>query len=295
MRGFPGLIKGIEKALPIFHEHGIYPSANLGINRNMGKGPYLDMAIGNMDSQENFYNQFREAFQSFYQFVIDLGFTMVNSCYPMSLDTKSSQGTINTIYGANSDEHLVRFSPLEKALLFKAMFDTIPEFRSRVRIFSPRISLLVMYRDFLNQTHSQYPCHGGIDAFFISAIDGNTYPCGFRGHENLGKYWQLNRNAVPNAFCNLCEWECFRDPSELFGPVLQFFHEPLKFIKKFTMDSEYRRVWLEDIKYYRACRYFDSRKPPEYRDMKKYQNLAQLKPKYRLDPVISLSGQYFSK
>ncbi len=36
MRGFPGVVAGIEKALPIFHQHGIYPSANLGINRNMG-------------------------------------------------------------------------------------------------------------------------------------------------------------------------------------------------------------------------------------------------------------------
>jgi MoaA/NifB/PqqE/SkfB family radical SAM enzyme len=36
MRGLPGVISGIEKALPILHEHGIYPSANLGINRNIG-------------------------------------------------------------------------------------------------------------------------------------------------------------------------------------------------------------------------------------------------------------------
>lgn len=36
MRGFAGLVRGIEKALPIFHERGIYPSANLGINRNVG-------------------------------------------------------------------------------------------------------------------------------------------------------------------------------------------------------------------------------------------------------------------
>ena len=34
MRGFKGIIRGIEKALPIFHARGVYPSANLGINRN---------------------------------------------------------------------------------------------------------------------------------------------------------------------------------------------------------------------------------------------------------------------
>jgi MoaA/NifB/PqqE/SkfB family radical SAM enzyme len=33
MRGLPGVIKGIEKALPIFNQYGIYPSANLGISR----------------------------------------------------------------------------------------------------------------------------------------------------------------------------------------------------------------------------------------------------------------------
>lgn len=36
MRGFSGLDHGMEKALPIFHDHGINPSANLGINRRIG-------------------------------------------------------------------------------------------------------------------------------------------------------------------------------------------------------------------------------------------------------------------
>ncbi len=35
MRGFPGVLSGIAKALPIFHAHGIYPSANVGLNRNL--------------------------------------------------------------------------------------------------------------------------------------------------------------------------------------------------------------------------------------------------------------------
>lgn len=34
MRGLPGMIKGLEKALPIFAERGLHLSANLGINRN---------------------------------------------------------------------------------------------------------------------------------------------------------------------------------------------------------------------------------------------------------------------
>ncbi|MBE0582188.1 MAG: radical SAM protein, partial [Desulfofustis sp.] len=36
IQGLKGVVKGIEKALPIFHEHGIYPAVNLGINRSTG-------------------------------------------------------------------------------------------------------------------------------------------------------------------------------------------------------------------------------------------------------------------
>jgi hypothetical protein len=37
-RGLPGVIQGIKKALPILHDHGLFPAANLGINRLTG-GP----------------------------------------------------------------------------------------------------------------------------------------------------------------------------------------------------------------------------------------------------------------
>jgi hypothetical protein len=40
MGGLNGVIKGIEKALPIFHKHGIYPAANLGINFSFPLFPY---------------------------------------------------------------------------------------------------------------------------------------------------------------------------------------------------------------------------------------------------------------
>ena len=35
IRGLPGVMEGIRKALPAFHAHGIYPAVNLGINRNI--------------------------------------------------------------------------------------------------------------------------------------------------------------------------------------------------------------------------------------------------------------------
>lgn len=45
MRGLHGVIEGIKIALPIFHEYGIFPAANLGINRNMGGFDMISMKI----------------------------------------------------------------------------------------------------------------------------------------------------------------------------------------------------------------------------------------------------------
>lgn len=82
MRGLPGVVRGIEKALPIFHAHGVYPAVNLGINRNTGgHAPRLyEPGLG----REEFAALFCQAFHRFYSFVHGLGFTIVNACYPMS-------------------------------------------------------------------------------------------------------------------------------------------------------------------------------------------------------------------
>ncbi|WP_245531940.1 radical SAM protein [Desulfobacter postgatei] len=37
MRGFNGVVRGMEKALPFFHHAGIFPSVNLGLNRNVSQ------------------------------------------------------------------------------------------------------------------------------------------------------------------------------------------------------------------------------------------------------------------
>jgi len=87
MRGFPGIIRGIAKALPIFHSYGIYPSANLGINRNMSGdslGPLSGGVKPCLEMAESFLQDARTAFRKFFRFVRDLGFTTVNACYPMS-------------------------------------------------------------------------------------------------------------------------------------------------------------------------------------------------------------------
>jgi hypothetical protein len=116
-----------------------------------------------------------------------------------------------------------------------------------------------------------YPCRGGIDFFFIDSKDGNTYPCGYRGHENMGKYWDLDKTPINKSFdCRQCDWECFRDPSELFGPILQGFSRPFSLLKKYRWDPRFFHLWLEDTKYYKATDFFDGRQPPDYGRLRRF-------------------------
>jgi MoaA/NifB/PqqE/SkfB family radical SAM enzyme len=275
MRGFPGMIKGIERALPIFHEHGIFPSANLGINRNVG-GPALAAACDPECTDEQVLEQslpnFKHAFRRFYRFVANLGFTIVNACYPMSINTGQSEAGLEVVYGANSEERIVNFSRLEKALLFKALLQTIAEYREQIRIFSPLSSLYALYRQYRDgKMPSMYPCHGGIDFFFIDARNADTYPCGYRGSENLGKYWQMKQAVdAGTASCTRCDWECFRDPSELFGPLLAAFSRPAALLRDCMQDWNRYRLWISDIRYYKACDYFNGRRPPDPKQLARF-------------------------
>jgi MoaA/NifB/PqqE/SkfB family radical SAM enzyme len=272
MRGFPGIIRGIEKALPVFHEYGIFPSANLGINRNICEET-IKCSEGNDRHDEkayldDFYEAFRKAIAEFYRSVIDLGFTMVSSCYPMSIDQHGEIEGLKAVYGATSGERLIRFSSEEKALLYRALLETLPHYRSKIRIFSPTSSLYALSRYYRKEPERPYPCRGGIDYFFVNAGDGNTYPCGYRGNESFGRFWEMNGYAANGESpCYRCDWECFRDPSELFGPFLQGLHHPLDLIRKIRRDGHYFRLWIEDLKYYRACRFFDGRRAPDFDKM----------------------------
>lgn len=260
MRGLPGVIKGIEKALPIFHRHGIYPAANLGINRNTGGAGKIPLQ---MSDPEEFYWYFRAAFATFYDFVIDLGFTMVNACYPMSVDGGEGgqeDGTSNAVYGASSTDVIVKFTIEEKIQIFKALMDTIPEYRPHIRIFTPLVSLDSLIRQYEGSLEFPLPCRGGIDFFFVDANHGNTYPCGFRGAENLGKFYDLDLSKIKSQpFCVDCDWECFRDPSELIGHLIALLQTPLQEIHR--KDAAYQQMWKQDLHYYKQCDYFDGRLP----------------------------------
>jgi MoaA/NifB/PqqE/SkfB family radical SAM enzyme len=263
MRGFQGLIRGIEKALPILEEFGIYPAANLGINRNVG-GKYTPDEITNFD-KDRFYERYRKGFSDFYQRVIDMGFTISNTCYPMNLEIEEAA------YHATSQDHIVSFRAEEKAVLFQALYDTISYYRSKIRIFTPIASIYTLMNFYGNNRAIEYPCRGGIDFFYLDAQNGHVYPCGYRSEDDLGEIWDIDLEALQlqKPKCLKCDWECFRDPTELLEPLIDIYHHPLSSIKKMLADEK-MRLWVKDMLYFSACDLFNGRKPPDYDKMKKF-------------------------
>lgn len=263
MRGFTGVIKGIEKALPLFHEAGLYPTANMGINRNLGgliDNIFTSTKVpSNQEEEQEYIDCVEEGLGDFFTLVKNLGFTIVNFCYPMSVDT--DEKGLEAVYPASSVENVIKFSKKEKGLLFQALLNSVPKSRKSIRIFSPLSSLYTLKQIYTGKELVPFPCRGGIDYFFINASDGKTYPCGYRGMDNLGSYRQGIDAEAPKAFCSRCDWECFRDPSELCGPIVHGLTEPLSLFGKYKRDKTYYRLWKEDLKYYRYCDYFDGKKP----------------------------------
>lgn len=260
MRGFNGLIKGIEKALPLFHDAGLYPTANLGLNRNLGGTDLAYLTNGGKLVTEEQKTCFQEDVQSglerFFQLVENIGFTLVNFCYPMSIDENNSD--LDAVYPASSIDKVVRFSNVEKSLIFKALLSVIPTYRPRLRIFSPLCNIYTLQKVYSGEQVTPFPCRGGLDYHFINAGDGMTYPCGYRGGENLGDYREgISSSSKKN--CSLCDWECFRDPSELMGPLNHIVHNPLSLFTKYRRDSTFYKLWLNDLRYYKSCDLFSGR------------------------------------
>jgi hypothetical protein len=166
---------------------------------------------------------------------------------------------------------VVNFTREEKTMIFRGLMETIPAFRSKIRIFSPLCSLLSLKRQYAGDKLAPFSCRGGIDFFFIDAANGDTFPCGYRGNENLGKFWNLDPGGIPGGQqCRQCDWECFRDPSEIFGPFLQGITNPFGLIKELTGDRELLRLWINDLLYYRACDYFNGRMPINEKKLKRF-------------------------
>lgn len=268
MRGLIGVVKGIEKALPIFHEHGIYPAVNLGINRATGSS-HEQPFLAKMD-RERFLHTFRESFDAFYRFVTDLGFTMANACYPMSAAVDTIRDAADSTYGAISGDAVINFSKEEKSIIFQALFDTIPNFRGALRIFSPRCSLYSLIKKYEHEQPFLFPCRGGVDFFFVECEKGMIHPCGYIDDPSdempfLGKRF----GTIVN--CEKCEWECFRDPSDVLGPFADFFSHPFKLMAKVMREPQFFKLLKEDLSYYKACGFFNGRIAPQIQAMQRFQ------------------------
>ncbi len=138
------------------------------------------------------------------------------------------------------------------------------ERKKSIRIFTPRVSLYSLIKEYEGNKEFSHPCRGGIDFFFINAKEGNTYPCSYRGHENMGKFYDLDISDLKAApFCRACDWECFRDPSEQLGFLIESLRNPLDFWVS-RKDPMYRALWEKDIRYYKQCDFFDGRRPMSF-------------------------------
>lgn len=281
MRGFKGVITGIEKALPVFHRAGIFPSVNLGINRNVGGKATGSIRLfsgsGTKENEDIFYNTYKKAFEDFFQRAVDLGFTISNSCYPMSIDESEPEGRdLNAVYHATALSDIVHFSSSEKNLIFKALEAAIKKYRSKIRIFTPLFSLEALINRYAENGREclSYGCRGGVDFFYINASDGNIYPCGYRGNDNYGRLQDLDINRIPvpsrKTACRLCDWECFHDPSEMLGPVFEMLSNPVAQVKEMLTGRRNFFTWLNDFRYYSACDFFNGRKAPDYNKLKKH-------------------------
>jgi hypothetical protein len=256
MRGLPGVVDGVTRALPLFHERGLYPAVNLGINRWVGGR--RDNADLESLGEAGFYEYFRAAFTNFYHLAIGLGFTMANACYPMGWPDHGSGG-----YAAWSADRVVRFTAPEKAILFQALDDTLVRFRHQLRIFTPRTALQGLVAKYSGaRPDPMYPCRGGVDFFFADARTGRVAPCGYRPEAADDAFRCLGTGHTPVApACRQCDWECFRDPGELLEPLLP--RNWGRHVAAAIKQPDYFRTWLIDLRYYRACGFFDGRRAPD--------------------------------
>lgn len=259
-RGLPGVVAGMAKALPLFHERGLYPSVNLGINRFCGgRIPALTTTF----EPQTFKAGFVEAFSRFFSRAEELGFTIANCCYPMTQDE-------GAVYQASSQDEFICFSTPEKEAMLEALMEVIPTFRHRLRLFTPLSSLDALLTQVRGNEAQTFPCRGGLDFFFVDATKGHAYPCGYRAEDDLGPLWTMDALPEAEATCRRCDWECFRDPSELFGPLTSLVSAPRNMVRKFRARPDFLRLWLDDLRYYLACDLFDGRKPMRPRQLARF-------------------------
>ena len=166
------------------------------------------------------------------------------------------------VYAATASDARVTFSRQEKQALFRALLDVVPPHRAKLRIFTPLCAAYALWRQYTETSFRPRPCLGGTSFFFVNN-QGETFPCGYRGTENLGPFHQFDpASRSADTPCLACDWECFRDPSELFGPITDILAGPSGWRRLLRTDATQRRLWLTDLRYFAACDFFDGRRPP---------------------------------
>ena len=127
-----------------------------GLAEKLASGPVRNFWI----SIDSAVPEVHEAMATFYDRVIDLGFTMTSACYPMSID-EDGEG-LSAAYTATSTEEIVRFSAAEKAVLFRELARVIQKYRSKIRIFTPLCTLHELARQHGAGIAPKHGCREGV-------------------------------------------------------------------------------------------------------------------------------------
>lgn len=86
------------------------------------------------------------------------------------------------------------------------------------------------------------------------------YPCGFRKDIKFTSYEVMYRKK-DFLNCRDCDWECFRDPSNLLTPLNQFISSPARQINFFYKNRNFFKTWIKDLIYYSSCNFLTLQNP----------------------------------
>jgi MoaA/NifB/PqqE/SkfB family radical SAM enzyme len=265
MRGLPGVVSGIRKALPLFHAQGLFPSANMFLNRNLGGDLTAQLFAEDFPDRavylQTFRSRYRIALERFFEHVLELGFTMCSICYPMAAPQTTSAEGLHPVYQAYSHDRIAIFTPEELTILFDLLYEIIPRFRRDLRIFTPRFTLRLLATRYRRSLPSFFPCLGGQRFLFVDAARGQVFPCGYREQESLGAADQIDwSDTFLPGDCTACDWECFRDPSDLLGPVWLGLTNPAALWQLWRQGDLPVRDWVGDLFYYAQTGFFNGRR-----------------------------------
>jgi hypothetical protein len=258
-RGLPGVVAGIARALPVLHEAGLYPTAHLAITRAPG-GRLLPRWE---DGPDAFAAKSRSGLRSLFSRAVDLGFTIADVRYPTSAEVVRDRAAAARRSRPAPGE--TGFSRAEKREILAALRDVIPEFRSRIRVVTPLSSVDALLADYAGAVPRPggFACRGGVDYVYVDTR-GRAFPCGVRREDELGQYAALDYGRLERVpHCRRCDWERFRDPSELFGPVAGLPRLAATAARSIEGRDRRLRLWRQDVRYAVAAGFFDGRRPPD--------------------------------